>query len=97
MMKFRGGSLRKGFTCTGKSQCRQEKNCMEGTNWSHLVGKGFARPHSGFSLSTGRRAGVRAGDKVLLASCRKIKLNNNMICGPEVAKSLWHGRALGQC
>ena len=38
---------------------------------------------------------MRAGDKVLPASCRKIKLNNNRICDPEGAKALWPGTALG--
>jgi hypothetical protein len=41
----------------------------------------------GFSFSKGEKVGMRAGDKVLPASCRKIKLNNNTIYGPEDAKS----------
>jgi hypothetical protein len=31
---------------------------------------------------------MRAGDKVLPASCRKIKLNNNTICDSEGAKAV---------
>src|ERR1700722_8804346 len=51
----------------------------------------------GFSFSNGEKAGMRAGDKVLPASCRKIKLNNNTICDSEGAKAVWHGTAFGQC
>jgi hypothetical protein len=40
---------------------------------------------------------MMAGDKVLPASCRKIKLNNNTICDSEGEKAAWHGTALGQC
>ena len=49
-----------------------------------------------FHLLPGEKAGMRAVDKVLPASCRKIKLNNNTICDPEVAKAVWHGTALRQ-
>jgi len=40
---------------------------------------------------------MRAGDKVLPASCRKIKLKNNTILDSKVAKAVWHGTALGRC
>ncbi|HWY32023.1 MAG TPA: hypothetical protein VNX46_14780, partial [Candidatus Acidoferrum sp.] len=49
------------------------------------------------SFRKGEKAGMRAGDKVLPASCRKIKLNNNTICDSEIAKAVWHGTALGRC
>ncbi len=39
---------------------------------------------NGFPFSKGKEGLRRTGcDKVLPASCRKIKLNNNAICGPE--------------
>jgi hypothetical protein len=49
-----------------------------------------------FTFSKGEKAGMRAGDKVLPASCRKIKLNNNRIGDFEGAKARWHGTAVGQ-